>query len=265
MPDEILVEAITEATIEAGVAGALMGGDAASTTKAPVSETLCSNCHTRLRGQYCHHCGQVADTYHRPVWALFAEILEGYLGLDGRFWRTIPALLFHPGKVTLQYLRGIRQPYMTPIRLFLLSSLIFFLVFALLTSGQHFTGIDGVKPGTSDALVQARDEITALQGDPARDDDAAQGLKLAQAGIDAVDRELSRQQGGTSPEASSNSLRQEIICGLRETLLGEDPPTALCLAQKKRKSKKIGSLPKQTRTVKMKVRTPVTGWLSGRL
>ncbi|PHS29018.1 MAG: hypothetical protein COA85_02120 [Robiginitomaculum sp.] len=236
MPDEILAEAITGAAVETGVAGALVGGDNSHTTKIPVSGTVCSNCHTLLRGRHCHHCGQVADTYHRPVWALFAEILEGYFGLDGRIWRTIPPLLFGPGKITAQYLKGIRQPYISPIRLFLLSSLIFFLTFATLVSNNGLV-TKGPKQDVSTediadiqkALEQAREDLEASS-------ESAAAKAAAKKRIAFIEGELNRQSMAQSSAPSAYGLGQRLACEFRSEILPDDPLSDTCAAIKAEES-----------------------------
>ena len=88
----------------------------------------CRNCETLTVGKYCHACGQLAQNFHRPIFGLTAEALGDFFSLDGRIARTIPALLFIPGRVTRHYLDGKRQRYVPPFRLYLLASFIFFLV-----------------------------------------------------------------------------------------------------------------------------------------
>lgn len=91
-------------------------------------EGVCANCGTALQGPVCHNCGQHADAYHRPVRGLVSEIIEGVLSLDGRVARTIPNLLFRPGRVTRGFLKGHRARYMPPFRLYIIASLLFFLL-----------------------------------------------------------------------------------------------------------------------------------------
>jgi len=53
------------------------------------------------------------------------EILDGQLGLDGKLWRTLPALMFRPGHVTRPCLGGVRTRYVQPFRLSIFVSFIF--------------------------------------------------------------------------------------------------------------------------------------------
>lgn len=72
--------------------------DRNSAFQSPTAEGLCSNCGTELSGPVCHSCGQTADSFHRPVWELLAEIFDGLFGFEGRMWRTIPPLLYRDRK-----------------------------------------------------------------------------------------------------------------------------------------------------------------------
>lgn len=99
-----------------------------------VKEGHCANCNTKLQGAVCHHCGQLADEFHRPVRGLVGEIIEGLLALDGRVARTIPNLLLRPGRITRAYLKGQRARFMPPFRLYIVASLIFFLLVPLVAN-----------------------------------------------------------------------------------------------------------------------------------
>ena len=56
------------------------------------------------------------------------EAAGRYVAIDGRFWRTIFALLGRPGFLTREYLGGRRRRYIRPARLYLFTTLIFFAV-----------------------------------------------------------------------------------------------------------------------------------------
>lgn len=113
--------------------------------RADTPEGVCANCETKLEGPVCHMCGQVDDEYHRPVHGLFSEVIEGLLALDGRVARTLPALLLFPGRVTRAFLKGKRMRYMPPFRLYIIASLLFFLLVPL--SGNLGDMADGMQEG----------------------------------------------------------------------------------------------------------------------
>lgn len=90
--------------------------------------TPCANCETPLAGPHCHECGQLAEDFHKSVWKLIVEAVESLLHLDGRLFRTLPALVRSPGKLTRDYMEGKRASQVAPFRMFLVILLIAFFV-----------------------------------------------------------------------------------------------------------------------------------------
>ncbi len=96
----------------------------------------CANCATPLQGPWCHACGQSAEDFHRSIFRLAAEVVEGLLHFDGRLWRTLPDLMVRPGRLTRDYLEGHRVPQIPPLRLFLVVLLAVFVVGGLTAGGK---------------------------------------------------------------------------------------------------------------------------------
>jgi len=88
----------------------------------------CLNCGTRLSGQYCGTCGQRSVSRLISIWQLLAEAFGDLFELDSRLWRTLRPLLIRPGQLTRDYLLGRRARYMPPFRMYLVLSVIFFVV-----------------------------------------------------------------------------------------------------------------------------------------
>ncbi len=95
--------------------------------------THCANCETQLAGNYCHECGQTAHV-HRSISHMFEELLHGVLHFDSKAWRTLPALIIHPGKLTRDYINGKRTRYVSPLFLFLFLNLVMFVALSYLGS-----------------------------------------------------------------------------------------------------------------------------------
>lgn len=88
----------------------------------------CGNCGEILRGPYCHGCGQKRlGEGDRRLGHLLRQAFELLTDLDGRFWSSVRALLLHPGRLSRDYLDGRRQRWMTPLSLFLLANVVYFL------------------------------------------------------------------------------------------------------------------------------------------
>ena len=88
----------------------------------------CLNCGTPLRGQYCGQCGQRASSRLISLWELTRDAFGDLFELDSRLWRTLLPLLRHPGQLTRDYLEGRRARYMPPFRMYLVLSVVFFVV-----------------------------------------------------------------------------------------------------------------------------------------
>ena len=93
-----------------------------------VESPNCLNCGTRLTGQYCGSCGQRARSRLISLWQLLSEAFGDLLEFDSRLWRTLIPLLIRPGRLTRDYLEGRRARYMPPFRMYLVLSVIFFVV-----------------------------------------------------------------------------------------------------------------------------------------
>ena len=88
----------------------------------------CLNCGTELRGQYCGTCGQRARGRLISLWELLQDAFGDLFELDSRLWRTLIPLLARPGRLTRDYLEGKRARYMPPFRMYLVLSVVFFVV-----------------------------------------------------------------------------------------------------------------------------------------
>jgi hypothetical protein len=88
----------------------------------------CLNCGTELRGQYCGNCGQRARSRLISLWELLQDAFGDLFEIDSRLWRTVIPLLARPGRLTRDYLEGRRARYMPPFRMYLVLSVIFFVV-----------------------------------------------------------------------------------------------------------------------------------------
>src|SRR4051812_45191979 len=95
----------------------------------PVPQTLvCANCGTPLSGEYCAKCGQRDEPQVHSVTHFASEALESITHADSRLWRTLSYLLAKPGRLTLEFFAGHRVSYLPPFRLYLVISLLFFLI-----------------------------------------------------------------------------------------------------------------------------------------
>ena len=100
-------------------------------------ESACLNCATPLLGSHCHKCGQAAHV-HKTIGAFFHDLLHGVFHFEGKIWRTLPMLAWHPGRLTREYIDGRRASYVSPIALFLFVVFLTFAIFNVASGPIHF-------------------------------------------------------------------------------------------------------------------------------
>ena len=123
----------------------------------PTEHPNCLNCGTRLRGQYCGHCGQRSQSRLISIWQLLKEAFGDLLELDSRLWRTLGPLLVRPGRLTRDYLEGRRARYMPPFRTYLVLSVVFFVV-AFFDPQDILQIISPEPPPTAEEIAEAQED-----------------------------------------------------------------------------------------------------------
>jgi hypothetical protein len=146
---------------------------------------ICANCGSELADgvHFCSQCGQKDHDLNVPLKHLIEEIIEGFLHFDSKSLNTLYKLVFKPGFLTAEFIKGRRVSYVAPVRLYVFISFVFFLLLAW-SSGKHdeqgtrkpggmaitFYGIrsdslGGYDEERLDSLMRARSvEPTALNG-----------------------------------------------------------------------------------------------------
>lgn len=102
----------------------------------------CLNCGAVLTGRYCAYCGQAADVHVPSTAELVHQALEGITHSDSRLWRSLYLLWFKPGELAREFIAGRRAAYLPPFRLYLVLSIIFFLVASVSNTQVKFVSID---------------------------------------------------------------------------------------------------------------------------
>lgn len=154
------------------------------------------------------------------------ESVETLFLMDGRLAQTVPALMLYPGRVSRDYLNGRRARFIPPFRLYVLASLVFFVLMPLVTGQGGFTlpETPGIVMATSqldEALEEGRiseeEHAEAVAGL-----ERVEGMLPGNAGnADAADTSEDTSSAGTgTPAASDGSLNgiipEEAMTALRE-------------------------------------------------
>lgn len=92
------------------------------------SSPTCLNCEEPLLGSFCHRCGQQNLPLKQTVGQLLLVFFGEFFNYDGRFLRSIRLMLSQPGAITLAYMEGKRTAYVNPVRFYLFTSAVYFLV-----------------------------------------------------------------------------------------------------------------------------------------
>jgi hypothetical protein len=134
------------------------------TAAAALVPARCKNCDALLSGRFCANCSQAADVHVPTTKELLHELLEGLTHSDSRLWRTLTTLWFKPGKLTAEFVAGRRVAYLPPFRLYLVLSVILFLMFSFIhASGEAIKFDEAMKPGgvTTGAAAPATKRISS--------------------------------------------------------------------------------------------------------
>ena len=167
-----------------------------------VARQTCLNCGQALTGRFCANCGQRDVPAYPTVHELASDAFHEVSGWDGRFATTIRTLINKPGELTLEFLRGKRRSHVSPIRLYLVASLVYFLVSAAAPNPQPNTAVvetGGIKIGVFTPDPQSR---------PGQ---AQQAVKDAQAGeLTEEERREALAQIDSAPAVIRPILRRAI-------------------------------------------------------
>ena len=92
-------------------------------------EKVCLNCNARVFGPYCHVCGQQNVEPKETALGLVVHFFNDITHFEGKFITSLRYLFFKPGLLTAEYIRGRRNSYMNPVRMYVFASAFFFILF----------------------------------------------------------------------------------------------------------------------------------------
>jgi hypothetical protein len=250
-PTEAAADAVTGALIASAVEPSAGEADPPDSGAAPPA---CLNCGVTLTGAYCASCGQPAHI-HRSFASLSHDILHGVIHFDTKLWRTLPELVFRPGRLTRRYIDGERAKFISPMALYLLSVFLMYAVFSF-TGGAAPTvdlpglpGVNQFQAGNNAAIEVTRQRISDLEAQLASPELSPEqrieleaqlpGLQASLNVMEAMGRgdwasveriqesvedEIEREREGESepaPEANDSSSNGRLLGAIRE--LNDNP------------------------------------------
>ena len=163
-------------------------------------EKNCLNCGARLSGAYCHVCGQKAHV-HRSLRAFMGDFVAGVLNFEGKFWHTLPMLVWRPGEMTRRYIAGERARFISPVALYLFTVFAMFatLNFAGTLNPNHPTNF---KQGLQQDIRENQAKIVKLEAE--RKIEAAAGKNVTD-----LDRRIAKRKEDITD--SQNLLTGNVV------------------------------------------------------
>jgi Protein of unknown function (DUF3667) len=122
-------------------------------------EKNCLNCGTIVQGRYCHVCGQENIEPKESFWHLVSHFFNDITHFDGKFFTTLKDLVFKPGFLSKEYVKGKRASYLNPVRMYIFTSAIFFLLFFTFFYPE---GKSNIVTTTTTTNGKTADEIAAM-------------------------------------------------------------------------------------------------------
>ncbi|MBD3383708.1 DUF3667 domain-containing protein [candidate division KSB1 bacterium] len=103
--------------------------------KKRIKSSQCLNCGQQIdNSNFCPYCGQENHSNQISIWTMVRDFFGDYFAFDSKLFKSIVPLLFKPGFLTAEYVRGRRKSYVAPLRLYIFATFIFFFI----------TGISGL-------------------------------------------------------------------------------------------------------------------------
>ncbi|MCZ6855229.1 MAG: DUF3667 domain-containing protein [Gammaproteobacteria bacterium] len=117
--------------------------------------THCPNCGKERDARFCPNCGQNDRNYLRSLIPVLWEIVRETFEIDGRLFRSLRLLVTRPGALSIEFSENRRAQYMSPIRMYLFVSILFFFTLTLNTeiAPMDTVGIAGVEADTQGVLL----------------------------------------------------------------------------------------------------------------
>lgn len=101
-------------------------------------EKNCLNCNAVVQERYCGICGQENLEPQETAGHLVSHFFNDITHFDGKFFSSMKYLLTKPGFLSKEYVAGRRISYLNPVRMYVFTSFIFFLIFfSLIADNNH--------------------------------------------------------------------------------------------------------------------------------
>ena len=143
------------------------------------NQVNCQNCEQPYDEgfRFCPHCGQKSND-ELTLGVLFYNTISNYFSFDARFFKSFIPLMFRPGYLAREFIKGKRLLYLHPAQMYLFISVVFFFIFSFSVRKQaeslnnNFQEIfdkdgdvvlDSVQTRKRDSLKHVKDSIGRIE------------------------------------------------------------------------------------------------------
>jgi hypothetical protein len=206
-------------------------------------EKVCLNCSADLHGLYCHRCGQQNVEPKESVWGLITHFFYDITHFDGKFFSTLKYLAIRPGFLSAEYIKGRRASYLNPIRMYIFTSALFFIIFF------SVTGIDNIGPSpnnddddstATDSISIARARAAALKFADTKADSQAilKALNRLEDSLESKETKLSNptERLSNSKQANTSGVKGDTGAVKGNIARTDDDDTADVKPKRKKKN-----------------------------
>jgi hypothetical protein len=116
----------------------------------------CANCQAPLSGAFCAHCGQKVKPLDPTLRELATDTLGDVTDVDGKLLRSVRYLFTRPGFLSREHAEGRRASYVSPVRLYLVFSVLFFAAASLVARREGMFAAEST-PGEDVFAANAQD------------------------------------------------------------------------------------------------------------
>ena len=129
-------------------------------------DLTCPNCLRDRPESFCPQCGQSDRDYVRSLGSVTGEFFRETFEFDSRLTQSLKLLLFKPGRLTTEFSRNRRAGSVSPVRLYIFASFVFFLVMSAtgaLDTPQIRVGLSDADRALVEGVLPSDERVEAFK------------------------------------------------------------------------------------------------------
>src|SRR5687767_15181855 len=129
-------------------------------------EKNCLNCGQIVEERFCTHCGQENLQIQDSAFHLILHYIQDLFHYNGKIWHTLKNLIVKPGLVPVEYMEGKRMRNLDPVRFYVFSSTVFFLILFFIVNVREWHEPPPSELNYTKRLYNLNQEKKFLKGAP---------------------------------------------------------------------------------------------------